>query len=80
MRYSPPAASASSDYKTVTEAQFKKFHAELIALGEKAVAATKHKGKTADVISRYRALTGAARQTFFARHAAELFAAVQAKK
>jgi hypothetical protein len=68
------------------EAAHDKFVKELLALGDKAVAAAGKAGKRtskpakAGVIEQYRALTGAARQSFFAAHAAELFAAVQAKK
>jgi hypothetical protein len=78
LRYSPPASARG--YTTVTETEHKKFHAELVALGEKAVATAKKKGRSDDLITRYRALTGEARQKFFALHSAELHAAVKAKK
>ncbi len=80
MRYSPPSAAAACDYETVTEAQHKLFHAAHVALGEKAVAAAKHKGKTGDLIARYKALSGAARASFFSAHSLALFAALNASR
>jgi hypothetical protein len=78
LRYSPPASARG--YTTVTETEHKKFHAELVALGEKAVATAKHKGKTGDLIARYKALSGAARTAFFAKNSLALFAALNAAR
>lgn len=77
-RFSEPLAHSKSC--SFDEAAHDKFVKELVALGEKAVATAKKKGRSDDLITRYRALTGEARQKFFALHSAELHAAVKAKK
>ena len=85
MRYSPPAASASSDYKTVTEAQHKNLQAAILARGADAVKAARRAGKRGskskkaaapDFLAQYRALSGAARTAFAAKHSALIFAAL----
>ena len=80
IRYSPPTASSACDYKTVTETEHKRFHAALIASGEAAVKAAKKKGTGGDVLTRYNALSGAARSAFYAKNSLALFAALNAAR
>jgi hypothetical protein len=83
-RFSEPLAHSKSC--SFDEAAHDKFVKELVALGDKAVAAAgkagKRKAKTAaaGVIEQYRALSGAARTAYFKANGAALFAAVKAGK
>jgi hypothetical protein len=78
LRYSPPASARG--YTTVTETEHKKFHAEIVALGDKAVALATKKGTAGDVLTKYRALSGAARSAFYAKNSLALFAALNAAR
>ena len=80
IRYSPPASSSARGYTTVTEAEHKKFHAAHVALGETAVKAAKKKGTAGDVLTKYSALSGAARSAFYAKNSLALFSALNAAR
>ena len=83
MRYSPPAASAASNYQTVTEAQHKNLQAAILARGADAVKAATKAGKrgskakkaTPDFLAQYRALSGAEKTAFAAANSHRIFAA-----
>ena len=84
MRYSPPAASAASNYQTVTEAQHKNLQAAILARGTAAVKAATKAGKRGskskkaaapDFLAQYRALSGAEKTAFAAANSHRIFAA-----
>ena len=80
-RFSEPLAHNKS--RSFDEAAHDKFVKELLALGDKAVAAAGKAGKRGgkakkaapDFLAQYRALSGAAKNAFAAKHSALIYAA-----